>query len=890
MTDTNDSADASRRPEEETSDEPSRDDIEGTVPDEPDASLDDGTNGGGSADRTETSTASESDDGPDVPEDSERVDGSLESETDGDDSTALKEKSTASESDDGDDVSRGSESSTSDPSSGDDERWTLFDLRGLEPEARRRWRDRLFVVGGALLLFIPLLGAFGLWDPWETHYGEVARQITERNDWISTWWGSHWEDGHGQTEGSYFFSKPILLMWMMAIGLEIFGFSEWGIRLGVTLVATVGLATVYSFGRSVFGRRAGFLMAGVLGTSPFWFFLSRQAQTDMPFVGLMTVGLCFFMMAAFGEKRNRPPDKVTYGLTFGFFGTITIPQTWLVLVGLSRWRGPNNVVMDLITRPIQVPGLAAIPKLSKSWALLGGSILLITGATLVVAGLWYGRHETDRGRRIRRRLAAAGFGVVWLPLIALLFAILIGGTAPLRDLNGWFVWGPVQSAIYGSCLLGAVYLTIAYPVRERRDLYLMNFYVFVGLATLAKGLLGFLLPGCILFFYILLTREWRMLKRVKLGAGTLAFVATTFPWYAAMLIKHTQGFWQRFFVHDHFKRLASGVHQIDTGSFEHFMRWLGYGLFPWSAFVPAALARFFTGRGLSLDDDRSRATLMLLLWATIAFTLFTLSSTKFHHYIFPVVPPLALLVALTLDDALDRTLPEPWPLYLIGIAVFALLAWDLIHDPQLLKDIFTYKYERKWDDAWNPGFRFWLTIISIPGLVGIVWFMTRNRFIRRIALGSMFVCSLSLAVFGLDVYMPEISSTWSQKNVWDAYYSLCTRVEGPPGADEKKRFCKEEAIAYKLNWRGETYYTQNEVIPVRNDGDWDHFIKEQGNETFYGIMQRGRYHGGFKRSLPPRFRGKSCIVHKENIKFILVKVPCSKDDRDLWKRFDTPDE
>jgi methionyl-tRNA formyltransferase len=70
--------------------------------------------------------------------------------------------------------------------------------------------DRLAVMGLAALVLIPLLGSFGLWDPWETHYGEVARQITERNDWISTWWGSHWEDAQGQTEGSYFYSKPIL--------------------------------------------------------------------------------------------------------------------------------------------------------------------------------------------------------------------------------------------------------------------------------------------------------------------------------------------------------------------------------------------------------------------------------------------------------------------------------------------------------------------------------------------------------------------------------------------------------------------------------------------------------------------------------------------------------
>ena len=38
------------------------------------------------------------------------------------------------------------------------------------------------------LLYVPLAGYYGMWDPWETHYGEIARQMAERNDWISLWW------------------------------------------------------------------------------------------------------------------------------------------------------------------------------------------------------------------------------------------------------------------------------------------------------------------------------------------------------------------------------------------------------------------------------------------------------------------------------------------------------------------------------------------------------------------------------------------------------------------------------------------------------------------------------------------------------------------------------
>ena len=39
-----------------------------------------------------------------------------------------------------------------------------------------------------LLLYLPMAGSYGLWDPWETHYGEVAREMVARGDAISLYW------------------------------------------------------------------------------------------------------------------------------------------------------------------------------------------------------------------------------------------------------------------------------------------------------------------------------------------------------------------------------------------------------------------------------------------------------------------------------------------------------------------------------------------------------------------------------------------------------------------------------------------------------------------------------------------------------------------------------
>ena len=44
----------------------------------------------------------------------------------------------------------------------------------------------------------------------------------------------------------------------------------------------------------------------------------------------------------------------------------------------------------------------------------------------------------------------------------------------------------------------------------------------------------------------------------------------------------------------------------------------------------------------------------MALWAAAAFVLFNAMITKFHHYIFPAVPPLSLLVGIVLDRALGE--------------------------------------------------------------------------------------------------------------------------------------------------------------------------------------------------------------------------------------------
>ena len=48
-------------------------------------------------------------------------------------------------------------------------------------------------------------------------------------------------------------------------------------------------------------------------------------------------------------------------------------------------------------------------------------------------------------------------------------------------------------------------------------------------------------------------------------------------------------------------------------------------------------------------------SIMLVMWFVFAFALFSFMGTKFHHYIFPAVPPIAMLIGIVLDDMLAKT-------------------------------------------------------------------------------------------------------------------------------------------------------------------------------------------------------------------------------------------
>ena len=169
---------------------------------------------------------------------------------------------------------------------------------------------------------------------------------------------------------------------------------------------------------------------------------------------------------------------------------------------------------------------------------------------------------------------------------------------------------------------------------KARDYYL--FYLCMALAVLAKGLIGLVLPGAVIFLYLAVTGRWRLLREMRLFSGGVLFLLVCAPWFVLVSLRNPE-FAHFFFIHEHFQRFLTQVHHRYQ-PFWFFVPVLAATLLPWSLFLPQALKKGWQER------KGHRETLFLLLWAGVIFAFFSKSNSKLIPYILPVFPPLALLM------------------------------------------------------------------------------------------------------------------------------------------------------------------------------------------------------------------------------------------------------
>ena len=165
----------------------------------------------------------------------------------------------------------------------------------------------------------------------------------------------------------------------------------------------------------------------------------------------------------------------------------------------------------------------------------------------------------------------------------------------------------------------------------------------MGAAVMSKGLIGIVLPLSALVVYSVAARDGSVWRRLHPVIGIATFLVVAAPWFVLVSIRNPE-FPQFFFVHEHWQRFTSTVHDRSQ-PWWYFGPQLLIGFFPWVFLAPwmvrAAMAPR-SGKGF-------RPAAFLAAWAATIFVFFSLSGSKLPGYIIPIYPALAILAALALD-------------------------------------------------------------------------------------------------------------------------------------------------------------------------------------------------------------------------------------------------
>jgi 4-amino-4-deoxy-L-arabinose transferase-like glycosyltransferase len=220
------------------------------------------------------------------------------------------------------------------------------------------------------------------------------------------------------------------------------------------------------------------------------------------------------------------------------------------------------------------------------------------------------------------------------------------------------------------------------PFGQRRDPGFGNAAIFW---TALAG--GMLIKGPLILMFVALTaltlavtdRSVRWMKTLRPSGGIVWFLVLVLPWFLAILLRSRGGFLTSSLGDDMLAKVASGQesHSAPPGF---------YLLLFWVTFWPGAMLA-----GLAVPAiwkaRRERPNRFLLAWIVPSWIVFELVATKLPHYVLPLYPAIAILIAGVAERSLLSRrywleLATIWwflvPLLLTGAALAGLV---LFHEP-----------------------------------------------------------------------------------------------------------------------------------------------------------------------------------------------------------------
>jgi 4-amino-4-deoxy-L-arabinose transferase-like glycosyltransferase len=129
-------------------------------------------------------------------------------------------------------------------------------------------------------IFFFHLGSYGLWEPDEARYAEIAREMIASSNFVVP-----------HLNYVPYIEKPPLLYWLTAASMRLLGVDEFSARLPNAAAALIAVLATWFFTLRIFDHRRAILAGAVLACSGLYAVMAQVLTTDMLLTATMTVSL-----------------------------------------------------------------------------------------------------------------------------------------------------------------------------------------------------------------------------------------------------------------------------------------------------------------------------------------------------------------------------------------------------------------------------------------------------------------------------------------------------------------------------------------------------------------------------------------------------------------------
>jgi 4-amino-4-deoxy-L-arabinose transferase-like glycosyltransferase len=262
------------------------------------------------------------------------------------------------------------------------------------------------------------------------------------------------------------------------------------------------------------------------------------------------------------------------------------------------------------------------------------------------------------------------------------------------------------------------------------------FWFALGAGILIKGPIGPMVVGLTCAGLCVLRRDFAILRSLRPFRGLVLVLAMILPWLIAISVKSDGAFWAKSLGEDMLAKVGTGQesHGAPPGTY---IALLWFTFWPGSVILAGLLPRLWVRR-------RNPVVSFALAWILPTWVIFELTATKLIHYVLPVYPALALLIAFGVVHArLSR-----WSVGISGVLAVI---------PAILLAAFYFQAQTLGADV---GIYFWLGAGGVLGASVLV--------VVALHKGTQSVLALALAWGGLSLSTALYPSVARMDVLWPA--------------------------------------------------------------------------------------------------------------------------